>query len=149
ARLIVELSADGTGHPPPAPKLYAGNLTFGALSGQTLTVDSTSGLLSEAFDGTGKSVKVTAVNGRAANVGSTIVLPSGATLTVRADGLFVYVRRGNSQYSDSFTFTVGDGAHSASATVTVNGFTPWMYVSDAAFVTAAGKTLTVPAAVGL
>jgi hypothetical protein len=119
------------------------------VAGQTFTVDSAHGLLRGTYDEAGKSVKVTAVNGSAANVGARLTLASGATLTVRANGSFVYVPKGRSQTYDRFTFRVSDGTHTAPATVTVNVSTPWMYVPDAFFVSSAGKSLTVVSAVGL
>jgi hypothetical protein len=59
------------------------------------------------------------------------------------------VPKKNSQSSDTFTYTVSDGTHTATATVTMNVFTPSMYVQDAFFVSAAGRHLTRPAAAGL
>jgi len=146
--LILDSSAGNSGHQLP-PALFANGSTYSAVVGQALTTDSADGLLRDVYDATGKSVKVTAVNGNAANVGATITLASGATLTVRADGSFVYVPKGNSQSRDSFTYTVSDGTNTASATAFVNVFTPWMYVSDAFFVSPAGTSLTVPSGVGL
>jgi VCBS repeat-containing protein len=70
---------------------------------------------------------VTAVNGSAAAVGQTVTLPSGSTLRVNADGSYVYtpaasynaLRAGQSA-TDTFTYTVADGASVASsATVAV------------------------------
>src|SRR5439155_502568 len=53
-------------------------------------------------------------------VGQTITLASGATLTVNADGSFVFVPAGNSAYTDSFTFTISDGVTTSTATATIN-----------------------------
>jgi hypothetical protein len=146
---ILAVFATLTGHHPKPPALYAGDRTYDALVGQALTADASSGLLSETFDRTGWRVEVTAINGKSANVGTKIVLNSGATLTVRANGSFVYTPKGDSQYGDIFTFTVSDGRHTVTATASINGFTPWMYVHDADFVTPAGQSLIVPPAVGL
>ncbi|MGF1455653.1 MAG: Calx-beta domain-containing protein [Alphaproteobacteria bacterium] len=77
------------------------------------------------IDGTG--ISVTAVNGSAAAVGSGITLPSGALLTLNADGAFDYDPRtafnalplGATQ-TDSFTYRITDvGGLTDTATVSV------------------------------
>ncbi|MCA8928736.1 MAG: cadherin-like domain-containing protein [Alphaproteobacteria bacterium] len=72
------------------------------------------------------ALSVAAVNGSAANVGSTIALASGALLTVASDGSFVYDQNGafdalnvGQTGTDSFTYTASDGSDTASATVTI------------------------------
>ncbi|MCO6046520.1 Ig-like domain-containing protein, partial [Aeoliella sp. ICT_H6.2] len=77
------------------------------------------------------SLIVTAINGVAANVGTQITLPSGAMLTLQADGSFVYDPRdafdglaAGETDSDSFTYTISDGELTSTATVdiTINGW---------------------------
>ena len=77
------------------------------------------------------SKMVVAVNGSAAAVGQSIALPSGALLTLRADGSYAYnpngkfnALRAGQTATDSFTYTMRDGmgaTSTATVTVTVNG----------------------------
>ena len=84
-------------------------------------------------DTVGDPLVVTAVNGEAADVGVQITLPSGALLTLNADGTFDYDPNGafdalpgagsgapSTTQTDSFTYTLGGGAI-ATVTVTING----------------------------
>jgi len=102
-----------------------------ALNGNVVANDS---------DPNGTALTVTAVNGVAANVGSAFLLASGARLTVNASGAFTYDPNGafnalntGQTATDSFTYTVSDGAltSSATSTITINGVSP-----------AGGQTLT-------
>jgi VCBS repeat-containing protein len=80
----------------------------------------------------GAVLQVGAVNGSAANVGHTIVLPSGAELNLLANGNYTYDPNGaftgltgvsggaNSSARDSFTYTLTNGT-TATVTVTVTG----------------------------
>jgi hypothetical protein len=84
----------------------------------------------------GPPLQVSAVNGVSASVGQTITLPSGAKLTLNANGTFSYDPNGaynhltntaggetgasNTQGSDSFTYTL-QGGNTTTVTVTVNG----------------------------
>jgi VCBS repeat-containing protein len=75
----------------------------------------------------GRPALVNAVNGLAANVGETIMLNSGALLTVNADGSFVYDPNGQFEHlaagesaADCFTYVGGDAEGAASNTATVN-----------------------------
>ncbi len=84
----------------------------GALLGNDADVDS--------------SFTVSAVNGSAVGVGTTVTLASGALLTVNADGTFVFDPNGMHQHlpagttaSETFTYTVSDGTLSDTATVTL------------------------------
>jgi len=75
---------------------------------------------------------VTAVNGSAANVGTQITLPSGAHLTLNADGTYSYdpnhafdtltatTGATNSTATDSFTYSLAGGS-SATVTITIQG----------------------------
>jgi autotransporter-associated beta strand protein len=107
----------------------AGNHSGAPVNDTALSVAASVGLLSTAsdIDGTDALV-VSAVNGTAAAVGQTITLPSGASLRVNADGSYVYTPGGAAYRalgvgqtgSDSFTYTVSDGAGGTStATVTL------------------------------
>ena len=88
-----------------------------AVTGDVLTNDS---------DVNGDPLTVTEVNGTA-DIGSQITLPSGALLTLNADGTFDYDPNGQFESlndgdtaTDSFTYTVSDGTDSSTATVTVS-----------------------------
>ncbi|TIL87507.1 MAG: hypothetical protein E5Y73_25190 [Mesorhizobium sp.] len=93
-----------------------------ALAGSVLTNDS---------DPDGDALVVSAINGSAANVGSQIVLASGALLTVGADGALGYDPNGafaalntGETATDSFAYTISDGhggTDTATATVTISG----------------------------
>ncbi len=79
-------------------------------------------------DGEGDTLVVSAVNGSGAAVGVQITLPSGALLTVNADGTFSYDPNGahSPHYGqsaiDTFTYTIDDGfggVDTATATITI------------------------------
>ncbi len=82
-------------------------------------------------DADGDVLSVTHVNGSTGNVGSQFLLPSGASLTVQADGFYSYDPNGafeslgaGETATDSFTYTVSDGnggSDTATVTITVNG----------------------------
>ncbi|MBE9063765.1 Ig-like domain-containing protein [cf. Phormidesmis sp. LEGE 11477] len=81
-------------------------------------------------DPDGDVLSVSKVNGEVATVGSEITLDSGALLTVNADGSFAYDPNGffsfldaNEIATDSFAYTLSDGAltDSATATITLEG----------------------------
>ncbi|GAA0653572.1 lamin tail domain-containing protein [Brevundimonas lenta] len=85
----------------------------------------------EDTDAEGDAFTVTEVNGSAAAVGTEITLPSGALLTLNADGTFEYDPNGALDHApaavsgatpltDSFTYTVTGGA-TATVTVTIDG----------------------------
>ena len=66
-------------------------------------------------DAEGDQFNVTAVNGQTASVGSQITLPSGALLTLNADGTYTYDPNGQfdslsagQTTTDSFTYTITD-----------------------------------------
>src|SRR5436190_5866993 len=84
-------------------------------------------------DADGGPKTVTAVNGSPANVGTQIILPSGAILTLQANGSFVYEPNHafdatpapgsgatNQPAQDSFTYTLNGGS-TATVTMTING----------------------------
>ena len=72
------------------------------------------------------ALMVTAVNGNAAAVGTTLALTSGALLTLNSDGSFDYdpndqfesLAQGQTD-TDSFTYTLSDGTSTDTATVTL------------------------------
>lgn len=79
------------------------------------------------------AMAITAVNGQPASVGMKILLPSGAFLTLQANGTFQYLTNGafnhlagaasgalNLTATDTFTYTVANG-DTATVTVTING----------------------------
>jgi VCBS repeat-containing protein len=84
-------------------------------------------------DPDGPPLSISAVNGSGANVGSQIVLASGALLTVNANGTFNYNPNGaflptptagsgasNTPAHDSFTYTLA-GGNTATVTITLTG----------------------------
>jgi VCBS repeat-containing protein len=81
---------------------------------------------------------VTAVNGSVANVGSTFILSSGASLNVQSDGTYAYNANGAFEFlndgetaTDSFTYTVSDGTggtDTATVTITISGVTDLDFV---------------------
>jgi len=86
------------------------------------------------YDSDGPALRVLEVNGAAGNVGTAVILDSGAILTVEADGTYSYdpngrfdsladIRTGavnSSTIGDTFSYTLVGGG-SATVTVTVNG----------------------------
>ncbi len=109
--------------PAAADDAFAVNET-GAIGGANLLADNGGGADSDIEDDT---LTIVAVNG-ATLIGSQIILPSGALLTVSADGTFDYDPNG--QFSppygqsvvDTFTYTVDDGnggTDTATATITI------------------------------
>ena len=83
-----------------------------------MTIDAGAGLLANNDSG----AQVVAVNGRVYNVGSTIMLASGATLVVNPDGSFNYTPAAGYSGQDHFNFTVEENGLFSTATATiVNG----------------------------
>jgi Ca2+-binding RTX toxin-like protein len=85
------------------------------------------------YDPDGPKLTVSKVNGSAANVGETLILKSGAKLTVNADGTYSYDPNGrfetltddrssavNISAVDTFQYTLANG-NTATVTVIVNG----------------------------
>lgn len=82
-------------------------------------------------DADGDRLRVTAVNGQAANVGNQFALTSGALVTVEADGSFRFLHdpafndlSPTDRLVDMFTYTVSDGqggTDTATVSVTVDG----------------------------
>lgn len=88
-------------------------------------------LLANDSDPDGDALTVSEVNGLTANIGTQLTLPSGAKLTVSADGTVAYDPNGafaglqtGQIATDSFTYAISDGkggASSATATITIAG----------------------------
>ncbi len=82
-------------------------------------------------NGSGTGLTVSQVNGEPADVGTEITLPSGALLTLNADGSYTYDPNGSFDElpagvpgSDSFTYTASDGtadSNEAAVTITITG----------------------------
>lgn len=89
---------------------------------QGINVLAANGLLSNDNDMDGDPLAVTKVNGLAANVGTTITLASGATLTVEEDGSFIYTPATGWSGIDSFTYEITDGLETSLATVYIQVF---------------------------
>jgi hypothetical protein len=77
-------------------------------------------LLANDYDPDDDEIAVVGVNGGSGNVGVSVSLPSGAAVTVQADGNFTYVPPTTFAGLDSFTYTISDGLAQATATVYVN-----------------------------
>ena len=80
-----------------------------------------------AVDSGGPAITVSAVEGNPLNVGQGVTLPSGAQVTVNADGSYVYDQRfafdhlqDGEQATDSFEYTANDGSGGDESTVAVN-----------------------------
>jgi hypothetical protein len=99
----------GTQNPPTVPATQSYNTE----ANTPLTLAGP-GLLIGASDPQGEALSVGTVNGSAANVGVPIMLASGATLTVQADGSFVYTPATDFTGVDSFTFQALDTGGSVS-----------------------------------
>ena len=93
-----------------------------------LVVSASDGVLSNDNVGSDDPVHVSAVNGDSANVGNAIILASGATLTLNADGSYTYdpstitdlALLPSGPFHDTFTYTAMDGhGNSADATVDI------------------------------
>ena len=63
-------------------------------------------------------IAVVAVNGNANAVGQPITLPSGAALTLFADGGFSYAAAPGVVYLENFSYSASDGVDTASTFVT-------------------------------
>ncbi len=103
---------------------------YGVDEDHVLAFDATGGVLANDYDpdtADGRRLFVSRVEGSAANVGNLIVLASGATLILNADGSFSYDPRQafdgldpSAHPTDSFTYTVSDPAgHESTTTVTI------------------------------
>lgn len=97
-----------------------------ATSGNIITDDTGQGVDN---DPDGDPLTVSQVNGNAGAVGTLITLPSGASLTVNANGTFNYdpstsaslnALKAGENGADTFTYEITDGTATDTATVTIN-----------------------------
>ncbi len=72
------------------------------------------------FDPDGDPITLINVNGAPINVGDTLTLATGALLTYVGDGAFDYDPNGTDADSDSFRYTISDGAATGSARVDID-----------------------------
>ena len=110
---------DGRNNGPIADDVVAAVHEDGPAVGGNLLTDA------DAFDFDGDALSISAVEGSASNLGTQIVLASGALLTVLADGTYSYDPNGQFEDlndgdtgSDSATFTISDGNDAVTRTVT-------------------------------
>ena len=117
----------------------------------SLTIPAGSALLAGAFDSSGATVTVTAVNGATIPAGgsATVTLASGARLTVDSDGAFTNVPAAGFQGDDTFTFTASDGTISTVANGDINVAPPQLDVPDAYYSALSGQGLVVNRETGL
>jgi VCBS repeat-containing protein len=127
-----------------APFIHLRDSFYTTAVGKRLVVGS-NGLFAEADLSPGMALTVKMVNGTAADVGTPITLPSGATLTVNAEGSFTYVPVAGYIGNDSFTFTASDGPTASSATVTLTV----TFFTNTSFSTWQREILSLSAASGL
>ncbi len=93
----------------------------------TLNAAATAGVLVNDFDVENDPLTVVEVNGNALNVGTPVILASGAQVTLNADGSMIYDPNGQFEYlgqgqtaTDTFTYTANDSNNDSSpATVTI------------------------------
>ena len=81
-----------------------------------LNLNAANGLLSNDTNAS----SVAAVNGQTANVGQSINLDSGASLTVNSDGSLTYTPPSHEDLNDYFTYTATDGINFSQANVFVS-----------------------------
>ncbi|MFI4938222.1 MAG: Ig-like domain-containing protein, partial [Candidatus Berkiellales bacterium] len=149
--------------PPPPPQdidlAPIGKPDFGTVMDEEepLSVSAANGLLKNdiPFDPDDK-LTVATVNGNAMNVGHQISLPSGALLTVKADGSYTYDPNGHYEIGGTDTFfyqASGNNGAPLSApvlvTITITGDGAPTAVNDSGTVPDEDKALTVSAAGGL
>jgi hypothetical protein len=115
----------------PAEPVDAQNDIGATVDEKTALVVPAAGVLANDNVGSDDAVHVSAVNGSAVDIGNPITLPSGATLTLNADGSYVYDPSTITNIDhapagtvpDSFTYTAMDGhgdVADATVDITVN-----------------------------
>ncbi len=83
--------------------------TYDATEDTALTIDAAAGVLANDTDADGDSLTATLVSG-----------PANGTLTLNPDGSFSYTPNADFNGSDTFTYSVSDGALTSEGTVTIN-----------------------------
>jgi len=111
------------------------------------------GLLANDIDADDSSLSITSVNGDAGSVGTSLTLPSGATLTVEADGAYTYDPRGaldalrpGNDTTDTVRYTVSDGrggTAEGTVAVTVTGVNDAPVADGDSETTRAGEPVTI------
>jgi VCBS repeat-containing protein len=107
---------------------------YAAMTGSLVTVgfeQTVNGVLANDFDREGDALSVVEVNGNPGTVGAATALPSGAIVTLNADGSFLYDTfsafeslGAGASTTDSFTYQINDGngnTHTATVTITIDG----------------------------
>ncbi len=98
-----------------APNAVADN--YNVIGNVSINPGAGSGILS---NDAGSLLKITAVNGSAANVAAAITTAQGGNLTVNADGSFTYNPPAGFEGNDNFVYTIDNGfASKSTATVTL------------------------------
>jgi hypothetical protein len=99
--------------------LEASDASYSVAENGSLSVNAASGLLNYNNDPY-LTLSVTAINGDSTVIGSTITTSNGGSLTVNADGSFVYTPAADWTGDDTFTYTISDGVNTSTATVTIH-----------------------------
>ena len=118
-----------------------------------LAISALSGVLANDTDRDGDPLTVVAINGNAADVGSPIVLASGALVRLNADGSLSYDPNGGFDYlaqgetaTDTFTYVANDGSsdsNSTTVTITNTGVNDTPTAVDDSFTLAEGANSTL------
>ncbi|QDV83740.1 Ig-like domain-containing protein [Planctomycetes bacterium TBK1r] len=132
----VSITIDSTNAAPSAT-----NDTYSVNEGQTLTVNSATGVLSNDSDADNDSLTATVVS-----------QPSNGTLTLSSEGSFTYVPNANFSGSDTFTYRANDGdlsSNVATVSITVDATNSAPSGSSDNYSVDEGRTLVVNAATGV
>ncbi|MEM8778332.1 MAG: Ig-like domain-containing protein, partial [Cyanobacteria bacterium P01_G01_bin.49] len=124
------ITIDGVGVTPPPPVENQPPVATDDSGTTPENAPLTDNVLDNDSDPDGDPLSVSAVNGEAGNVGSSVTLASGALLTVNGDGSYSYDPNGQFESlnegetaTDSFDYTLSDGQETttATATITIDG----------------------------
>ncbi len=123
-----------------------------------ITIVATNGLLTNDTDAEGATLSVASVNGVAGNVGSTVVLPSGATVLVTAAGAVTYDPSTSvslnrlpmgATFVDTFAYSVFDGTTSSvlpgTMAITITGVNDRPTAVEDSFATSEDALLSIAA----
>ena len=114
--------------------------TYYVLSGTTVTVGASKGLLANDY---------TTRSGQPALVATSFSSPSHGSLSVSLDGSLTYVPDAGFVGTDTFTYYISDGASTSSAIAAIDVVQPSLVAAPDTFAMHANGTLTVNAAQGL